>query len=306
MRQQFENNFYEKLGYELLPEFETLLNETETGAAEAIGVGLAVLDLIQSKPISGSFSIESNIVSYIHTGTKNKDFRTAILDFRLYAQVPAVGIGTRELWFRISYDYNGNDIRNASIMRLVDRSSNLYGGTFSIKFEGRELTHESEPVAKIVFIITGSWDPPGWGDVSFWGKLVINANGSVPLIFIDSEKEYVYFSQNDRFYPVNAPTYMPPFATATPIPSGPSPVTNLPATNPIVRKGSKGEAVKQLQRLLSRWATKNGQPYVIKDDGDFGRYTESAVKAFQRWSNMRSVDGIVGPATWAALKPFLT
>lgn len=56
-----------------------------------------------------------------------------------------------------------------------------------------------------------------------------------------------------------------------------------------LRKGSKGEEVKRLQRLLH-----------LVEDGIFGEQTESAVKAYQAAHNLVA-DGIVGMKTWEAL-----
>lgn len=70
------------------------------------------------------------------------------------------------------------------------------------------------------------------------------------------------------------------------------------AKKPTLRKGCSGEAVKELQMLLI------GQDYGCGKwgaDGEFGRDTEKAVKAFQAEHKLK-VDGIVGPATWAALE----
>lgn len=63
----------------------------------------------------------------------------------------------------------------------------------------------------------------------------------------------------------------------------------------VLKKGSKGEQVKTLQRLL----TAMGYPCGAVD-GDFGNNTLAGVKAFQR-GNKLAVDGSVGPATWTAL-----
>ena len=57
----------------------------------------------------------------------------------------------------------------------------------------------------------------------------------------------------------------------------------------VVRRGSRGQDVYELQEVLS-----------IAADGVFGYNTEKAVKAFQK-SRQLLPDGIVGPATWAAL-----
>ncbi|WP_206922800.1 glycoside hydrolase domain-containing protein [Alicyclobacillus suci] len=72
-------------------------------------------------------------------------------------------------------------------------------------------------------------------------------------------------------------------------------VPNLSA-NPTVQSGSTGAAVQALQIALMRL----GYSVVGTADGDFGPNTLSGVKAFQTAQKL-TVDGIVGPATWAAL-----
>lgn len=64
-----------------------------------------------------------------------------------------------------------------------------------------------------------------------------------------------------------------------------------------LRRGSKGQEVTELQTRLIQLGY-DLSPYGA--DGDFGRKTEEAVKAFQRDRGLK-VDGIVGSATWAAL-----
>ena len=63
----------------------------------------------------------------------------------------------------------------------------------------------------------------------------------------------------------------------------------------VLKKGSKGEQVKTLQRLL----TAMGYPCGAVD-GIFGNNTLAGVKSFQQ-GNKLAVDGSVGPATWTAL-----
>lgn len=57
----------------------------------------------------------------------------------------------------------------------------------------------------------------------------------------------------------------------------------------ILRLGSKGEDVKDLQRFLK-----------LRVDGNFGPRTEEAVKKFQRENKLKP-DGIVGEKTWNAM-----
>lgn len=58
-----------------------------------------------------------------------------------------------------------------------------------------------------------------------------------------------------------------------------------------IKRGSRGETVKTLQRVLNLMA-----------DGIYGPLTEEAVIAFQR-SHGLVADGIVGPKTWAQIQP---
>lgn len=65
----------------------------------------------------------------------------------------------------------------------------------------------------------------------------------------------------------------------------------------VLRKGSTGAAVKELQELLNTDSRYGG----LKVDGIFGSDTLSSVRAFQADSGL-TPDGIVGPLTWAALQ----
>ena len=57
----------------------------------------------------------------------------------------------------------------------------------------------------------------------------------------------------------------------------------------LLKKGSKGEEVKEVQKVVE-----------VNVDGDFGPATEKAVKAWQFTNNL-DADGIVGPKTWSAM-----
>jgi len=70
---------------------------------------------------------------------------------------------------------------------------------------------------------------------------------------------------------------------------------NADKSDPTLRSGSTGVAVRGLQRRLI--AAGFGPDEI---DGRFGPQTEAAVKAFQE-SRELDVDGVVGPLTWAAL-----
>jgi len=67
------------------------------------------------------------------------------------------------------------------------------------------------------------------------------------------------------------------------------------ARSSILRVGSHGDSVEQLQTLLQK------KGYTAAVDGDFGPKTEAVVKKFQAASGLVP-DGEVGPKTWAALR----
>jgi murein L,D-transpeptidase YcbB/YkuD len=62
-----------------------------------------------------------------------------------------------------------------------------------------------------------------------------------------------------------------------------------PAVRPVLRNGSRGPYVVEVQTILG-----------VKADGIFGPITETAVKDFQKKRKL-TVDGIVGAKTWAEL-----
>ena len=62
----------------------------------------------------------------------------------------------------------------------------------------------------------------------------------------------------------------------------------------VLRKGSKGEQVKTLQRLLNAFGDK------LDVDGSFGSLTQAALKSYQN-KNSLQVDGICGEKSWGSL-----
>lgn len=67
------------------------------------------------------------------------------------------------------------------------------------------------------------------------------------------------------------------------------------ATAPVLKIGSRGKHVKDVQAFLKR-----EKLYTGSIDGVFGRQLRSAVIAFQQSQRLRA-DGVVGQRTWAAM-----
>ena len=63
---------------------------------------------------------------------------------------------------------------------------------------------------------------------------------------------------------------------------------------PVLRLGSQGSDVEELQSLLNRYE------FHLPENGVFGAWTENAVKSFQLTMFLES-DGIVGTRTWQTL-----
>lgn len=68
----------------------------------------------------------------------------------------------------------------------------------------------------------------------------------------------------------------------------------------VLRKGSEGEEVKTLQRILNALGYKGKNGKALTVDGDFGTNSDFAVRAFQEAKGL-SVDGIVGKNSWNKL-----
>jgi hypothetical protein len=85
------------------------------------------------------------------------------------------------------------------------------------------------------------------------------------------------------------------YAGRPPVPNGAGRIPRLPPLTRVLKRRSQGEDVAALQRALEARGFPTGGV-----DGDFGANTERAVRAFQTQAAL-TVDGEVGPDTWAAL-----
>lgn len=67
---------------------------------------------------------------------------------------------------------------------------------------------------------------------------------------------------------------------------------------PTLARGASGNAVRELQRILTNGAQGQWRVRPGRLDGVFGAGTAASVRAFQRWGGV-GVDGVVGDQTWA-------
>ncbi|MBO6259195.1 MAG: peptidoglycan-binding protein, partial [Succinivibrio sp.] len=84
--------------------------------------------------------------------------------------------------------------------------------------------------------------------------------------------------------------------TATVVTNGPKATTTI--SMPLVKRGSTGTAVVQLQKMLNKVSYRNQKK--LSEDGDFGPNTQSQVIFYQMDRGL-TPDGEVGPNTWNRL-----
>ena len=92
----------------------------------------------------------------------------------------------------------------------------------------------------------------------------------------------------------DSPLDTDPVATSTSSTTQPDATVAEDTTPPDLRRGDQGRWVTELQQELTRHG------FAVDVDGEFGPATEAAVRAFQD-TNGLTVDGVVGPLTWASL-----
>ena len=151
-----------------------------------------------------------------------------------------------------------------------------------------DVTHDPRngvDAGKLADIIRKSGDPRAYYVISN-GRI---ANSGQPW------RKYTGSNPHDKHFHVSVAASAALYDSTKPWALGEGETTRPDVTappvieRPFLVKGSRGDAVVQLQRLLN-----------ITDDGEFGPKTEAAVKAFQK-SKKLTVDGRVGPQTWAVL-----
>src|SRR5262249_3835002 len=165
----------------------------ELEALTAAALGVPVFSEGRQFLTSGALSFASRTVNYMHENTpRTQQFMRTTVELKISAHHPRLGFGDQEFWYRLSFEHNGNDLRNVQITLLEDKSSQMISSEFSIQFDGLPHSPDREPVAEVNFQINGKWDPVGLGVASFWGNLFVKADGSARMS-IGSEENWVWF-----------------------------------------------------------------------------------------------------------------
>jgi hypothetical protein len=162
----------------------------------AASLGVAVFEAGRSYANSGNLYHNGNTPSYMHERTPAEaTWEKVVTELQLQAFHPRVGWDNQHFYYRLSYERNGYDIRNAQVDVLRDRSSGMYTSTFGSTWSGQTHSRPTASVAEIAFNISGEWNPHGRGHVSWWGQLVLSAakgGSSYQSFTVGSEQDWVW------------------------------------------------------------------------------------------------------------------
>jgi hypothetical protein len=162
----------------------------------AASLGVAVFEAGRSYANSGNLYHNGNTPSYMHERTPAEaTWENVVTELQIQAHHPRVGWDNQDFYYRLSYQRNGYDIRNAQVDVLRDRSSGMYTSTFGSTWSGQTHSRPTASVAEIVFNISGEWNPHGRGHVSWWGQLVLSAakgDSSYKSFTVGSEQDWVW------------------------------------------------------------------------------------------------------------------
>lgn len=184
------------------PERKTLVQnqaktpEIQKDPVAAASLGVAIFVEGRSIASSGNLYHTANTPSYMHERTpSDATWERVRTTLKIQAHHPRLGWGDQDFYYRLSYERNGYDIRNAQVDVLRDQSSGMYTSVFGSNWSGQTHSRPTAAVAEIVFNISGEWNPHGLGHVSWWGNLILSAaKGGAPYtsFSIGSERDWVW------------------------------------------------------------------------------------------------------------------
>jgi Domain of unknown function (DUF4157) len=159
-------------------------------------LGVAVFESGRNIASSGNLYHNANTPSYMHERTPAEAaWENVVTELHVQAHHPRIGWGEQDFYYRLSYERNGYDIRNAQVDVLRDKSSGMYTSVFGSTWSGQTHSRPTETVAQIVFNISGEWNPHGRGHVSWWGQLILSASkgtSTYQSFTVGSEESWVW------------------------------------------------------------------------------------------------------------------
>ncbi len=156
-------------------------------------------------------------------------------------------------------------------------------------FEDAGRFHEADPQPGDLVIF--DWDGDGWGDhIGVFQEDL----GDGTCLCREGNTSSNLLQLRRRPYSLIAGFCRPPYGQNGTQPQDQGQGQDVPPFPGLTRRGSTGDAVRQVQQRLA------DHGWIITVDGDFGPDTERVVREFQSNKGLE-VDGVVGPITWSAL-----
>jgi outer membrane protein OmpA-like peptidoglycan-associated protein len=162
----------------------------------AVEVGAAVFSAIQPLVSGGDFSHDTHIAHmyFPDTPPETPSLRTTV---KLRFDADAAIYPTQYFWFKIQFDHNGYDLRNCRVDILPDNSATMIASKFHVTFAPDGAIRPGEREARIVYLISGRWNPKLGGDFSFEGELALTAKGRVTAQITRADDGRVRISSKD-------------------------------------------------------------------------------------------------------------
>jgi len=214
---------------------------------------------------------------FLHCSASDQPSHDDVAVIRQWHTDPAPrGRGWSDVGYHFFIQKSGNVQEGRPLHRRPAAQAGHNAGTIAICLHGLDLHKFTREQYRSVNDLCRQIDRAYSGMVTFHGHCEVSSK-ACPVF------PYREVLGLDRSGAISAPGSAAPFE-APPEPS-----------RPVLRLTDRGEAVVVLQSLLNR------QGHGLVEDGLFGRNTLAAVMDFQYARNL-TVDGIVGPATWGALR----
>lgn len=166
----------------------------------ARGIFSKVIDKVAARDDEARFVMTSDVAEIMHDDTPSLapwTKKTANFAFKAYSPPSGVkdilrlDIKTARVYrflFTLSFEYNGYDIREAQIQRVIQGSSTMKDPKLEVKFVAKRATGPRAEVSRIDFVMNGKWDP-GVGDkfIDFGGKVSCESDGDIAIEFTPSK-----------------------------------------------------------------------------------------------------------------------
>jgi outer membrane protein OmpA-like peptidoglycan-associated protein/peptidoglycan hydrolase-like protein with peptidoglycan-binding domain len=166
----------------------------------ARGIFSKIIDKVAARHDEGRFVMTSDVAEIMHDDTPSLvpwNRKTANFAIKAYSppseikDLARLDIKTAKVYrflFTVSFEYNGYDIREAQVQRVIQGSSTMKDPKLEVKFVAKRASGVRAEVSTIDFVINGKWDP-GVGDkfIDFSGKLSVESDGDIRIEFTPSK-----------------------------------------------------------------------------------------------------------------------